>query len=196
MAVAPALVTPAVQAPILRGTLQDPRDGSTHWACRNPALTLDLSRSNVHRVWSQAQLKPHRLDRHMASNGPEFSTQRHISAELIEFSSGVVRQTEWAKEIHIVLDHLRTHKPEAVEQFLEHNQRVRFHFTPTYSSWLNPVELRFAKSQRDVIDRGAFTAVTDLARKLRRYICAYEKSACPVRRTFTNPQPRILPNQA
>jgi transposase len=60
---------------------------------------------------------------------------------------------------------------------LQNNQRVRFHFTPTCSSWLNQVELWFAKIHRDVIDRGVFTSVADLARKLRRYIRAYEKSA-------------------
>jgi hypothetical protein len=52
---------------------------------------------------------------------------------------------------------------------------------PAYSFWLNQVELWFAKIQRDVIDRGVFTSVADLARKLRRYIRAYEKTARPVR---------------
>jgi transposase len=49
---------------------------------------------------------------------------------------------------------------------------VRFHFTPTYSSWLNQVEFWFAKIERDVIGRGIFTSFSDLARKLRRYINA------------------------
>jgi len=39
------------------------------------------------------------------------------------------------------------------------------HFTPTYASWLNQVELWFAKIERDVIARGIFTSVKDLARK-------------------------------
>jgi len=68
---------------------------------------------------------------------------------------------------------------------------VWFHFTPTYSSWLNQVELWFAKIRRDVIARGVFTSVHDLARKLRRYIRAYSKSARPFRWTYTNPQHRI-----
>ena len=102
---------------------------------------------------------------------------------------------QWAREIHIVLDNLSAHKTKAVEQFLQHNPRVRFHLTPTYSSWLNQVELWFAKIQRDVIDRGIFTSVADLARKLRRYICAYEKSARPFRWTYTNPQRRIRTNK-
>ena len=55
-----------------------------------------------------------------------------------------------------------------------------FHYTPTYSSWLNQVELWFAKIQRDVIRRGVFTSVADLGKKLRRYIRAYSKSAKPL----------------
>ncbi len=51
-----------------------------------------------------------------------------------------------------------------------------------------------AKIQRDVIDRGVFTSVNDLARKLRRYIRAYQKSARPFRWTYTDPQRRIKAN--
>jgi transposase len=48
-----------------------------------------------------------------------------------------------------------------------------FLFTSAYSSWLNQVELSFPEIERDVIARGVFTSVPDLARKLRRYIRAY-----------------------
>ena len=54
--------------------------------------------------------------------------------------------------------------------------RVRLHFTPTYSSWLNQVELWFARIERDVIARGVFTSVPDLRRKLMRYIRQYIKA--------------------
>jgi transposase len=265
----PRVVTPAVQARIVRRTLQPPPDGSTHWSCRKLARAVGVSKSTVQRVWTQAQLKPHRLDRYMASDDPEFESKaadiiglylnppqhaavfcvdektaiqaldrldpvlplspgraerhgfeyyrhgtlslyaalnvksgkvtgktakRHTSADFVDFLTGVVRQTKWAKEIHIVLDNLSAHKTKAVEQFLQENPRVRFHFTPTYSSWLNQVELWFAKIQRDVIDRGVFTSINDLARKLRRYIHAYEKSARPFRWTYTDPQRRIKAN--
>ena len=69
----------------------------------------------------------------------------------------------------------------AVREFLDRHPRVHFHFTPTYSSWLNQVELWFAKIERDVIARGIFTSVSDLARKLRRYINAYSANATPFR---------------
>ncbi len=55
----------------------------------------------------------------------------------------------------MVLDNLSAHKTKDVDHFLAQHPHVRFHFTPTYSSWLNQVELtRFAKIQRDVIRRG------------------------------------------
>ena len=47
---------------------------------------------------------------------------------------------------------------------------VHLRFTPTYSSWLNQVEVWFAKIERDVIARGVFKCVPDLQRKLMRYI--------------------------
>jgi transposase len=265
----PRVVTAAVQARIVRRTLQIPSDGSTHWTCRKLAVALGVSKSTVQRVWRKAQLKPHRLDRYMASDDPEFETKaadiiglyldppqhaavfcvdektaiqaldrldpvlplspgraerhgfeyyrhgtlslyaaldvksgkvmgktalRHTSAEFIDFVTDLVQRTKWAKEIHLVLDNLSAHKTQAVEDFLQQHPKVRFHFTPTYSSWLNQVELWFAKIQRDVIARGVFTSVRDLARKLRRYIRAYSKSARPFRWTYTNPQHRIQTN--
>jgi hypothetical protein len=41
------------------------------------------------------------------------------------------------------------------------------------STWLNQVQLWFATIERDVIARVIFTSVSDLARKLRRYINAF-----------------------
>jgi transposase len=78
-----------------------------------------------------------------------------------------------------------------VEQFLAEHPKIHFHFTPTYSSWLNQVELWFSKIQRDVISRGVFTSVNDLARKLMKYIRAYSKSARPFRWTYTDTTRRI-----
>ena len=54
---------------------------------------------------------------------------------------------------------------------------MKLHFTPTYSSWLNQVESWSRKLQRDVIDRGIFTSVADLRRKILSYIRLYQKAA-------------------
>ena len=75
------------------------------------------------------------------------------------------------------VDNLSAHKTRQVEEFKEHNPNVKLHFTPTYSSWLNQVEIWFARLERKVIARGIFTSVHDLARKLMRYVRAYSKTA-------------------
>jgi transposase len=120
---------------------------------------------------------------------------RHTAQQFIAFPNGLVERAEWAKEIHVVLDNLSAHKTKEVERFLAEHPQVRFHFTPTYSSWLNQVELWFAKIQRDVIARGIFTSVADLGNKLRKYIRAYSKSAKPFRWTYTDPTRRIRANK-
>ena len=120
------------------------------------------------------------------------TARRHTSVEFVAFLTELIGKAKWAREIHIVLDNLSAHKTEAVEQFLADHPKVRFHFTPTYSSWLNQVELWFAKIERDVIARGVFTSVGDLRRKLMQYIRAYTKRARPIRWTYTDLKRRIV----
>src|SRR4051794_13027270 len=94
------------------------------------------------------------------------------------------------QEIHVIADNLSAHKAAKVAAFLESHPRLQLHFTPTYSSWLNQVEIWFARIEREVIARGVFTSVKDLSRKLIRYIRAYSKSARPFRWNYPNLQHR------
>src|SRR5881409_2372741 len=262
----PTVLTPAMEARVLEKTRQAPPDGSTHWSTRKLGRLLKIHHNLVAKAWQRAGLQPHRFERYMQSDDPDFepkaadviglyvnppvhaavfavdektaiqaldrldpvlplspgraerhgfeyyrhgtlslyaaldvktgkvqgkTAKRHTSAEFIVFLRELVKKARWAKQIHIVLDNLSAHKTKAVEEFLEQNPKVRFHFTPTYSSWLNQVELWFAKIQRDVITRGVFTSVADLARKLRKYIRAYAQAARPFRWTYTDPRRRI-----
>src|SRR5260370_37214313 len=109
------------------------------------------------------------------------TASRHAAQQCIAFLNGLVERAEWAKEIHVVLDNLSAHKTKDVQRFLAEHQQVRFHFTPTYSSWLNQVELWFAKIQRDVIARVIFTSVADLGTKTRQHIRAYSSATKPIR---------------
>jgi transposase len=70
-----SVLTPALRARILAATRKKPSDGSTHWSCRKLAATLRVSKDAVHRVWKEAGLKPHRLERYMASDDPEFEAK-------------------------------------------------------------------------------------------------------------------------
>ena len=119
---------------------------------------------------------------------------RHTSAEFVAFLADIVVNQPRGKEIHVIADNLSNHKTRQVDDFLQSHPHVHMHFTPTYSSWLNQVELWFAKIERDVIARGIFTSVSDLARKLRRYINAYSANARPFQWKYSDPTRRIRTN--
>ena len=116
---------------------------------------------------------------------------RHTSAEFVAFLADIVAHQPRRKEIHVICDNLSAHKTKGVETFLIEHPNVHLHYTPTYSSWLNQVELWFAKVERDVIARGVFTSVTDLRRKLMRYIRKYNNAPNPVKWIYRNPAHRI-----
>jgi hypothetical protein len=71
----PTILTPALRARILAATCKKPTDGSTHWSCRKLAARLGVSKDTAHRVWKEAGLKPHRIERYLASDDPEFETK-------------------------------------------------------------------------------------------------------------------------
>ena len=121
------------------------------------------------------------------------TTARHTSAEFVDFLAQIVAGQPEGQEIHIVADNLSAHKTKNVFEFLQAHPTVRIHYTPTYSSWLNQVEIWFSKIQRDVISRGIFTSTTDLSRKLIRYIKQYNKTATPFRWRVKNADNRIKP---
>src|ERR1700736_1587312 len=64
--------TPALEARILEWTRRPAPDGSTHWSSRKLARHLGVSHMMVARVWRRAGLKPHRIERYMASDDPDF----------------------------------------------------------------------------------------------------------------------------
>lgn len=119
------------------------------------------------------------------------TASRHTSAEFVAFLTDLVVHQPRRKEIHVIVDNLSAHKTKQVEQFLDDHPNVHLHFTPTYSSWLNQVELWFAKIERDVIARGVFTSVPDLKRKLMRYIRQYNKAPRTVKWRYFDPSRRI-----
>lgn len=76
---------------------------------------------------------------------------RHTSRDFVAFLKEVVSLCPTGQRIQIIPDNLSSHKTALVREFLEQNPHVRFHCTPTYSSWLSRVELWFAKIEREVI---------------------------------------------
>lgn len=255
-----------LEARILEATRKPPPDGSTHWSSRKLAKHLRIPHMSVARAWARAGVQPHRFERYMASNDPDFETKaadviglylnppqhavvfsldektaiqaldrrdpvlplspgrverhgfeyvrkgtlslyaalntktgtvigqtapRHTTEEFVAFLGAVVAEQPKGQEIHIILDNLSAHKTRRVREFLAAHPNVHLHFTPTYSSWLNQVELWFSKIERELIHRGIFTSTADLRKKLMRYIREHNKSAQPVKWKYSDPTNRF-----
>ena len=262
----PTVLTPALEARILARTQQRPADGSTHWSTRKLARVLKIHHNHVQTAWTRAGLQPHRFERYMRSDDPDFETKaadviglylnppqhaavfavdektaiqaldrldpvlplspgrserhgfeyyrhgtlslfaaldtktgavlgqtvaRHTSAAFVAFLGELVASQPRHRDLHVILDNLSTHKTSAVATFLAAHPHVHLHFTPTYSSWLNQVELWFGRIERDLLTRGIFTSVKDLARQIRRYIRHYNDVAKPIRWSYRDPSRRI-----
>ena len=115
---------------------------------------------------------------------------RHTSREFVRFLDEAVAAHR-RKAIHVILDNLAVHKTPLVRAWLQSHPHVRFHFTPTYASWLNQVEIWLGMITRDCIRRGIFHSVPDLVHKIVSYIRLYNRNAQPFRWTYRNPRKRI-----
>lgn len=119
------------------------------------------------------------------------TAERHTSAQFVAFLSDLVASQPEGQEIHVIADNLSVHKTQQVRAFLAELPNVQLRLTPTYSSWLNQMELWFGKIERDVIAHGVFTSVPDLKRKLMRYIEHYNKAPKTVKWKYADPSKRL-----
>src|SRR5258706_4901522 len=71
----PSVRTPKLQAKVLAAIKEGPKDGSTHWSCRKLASRFQVSKDTIQRILAQADVRPHRLERYMASDDPDFETK-------------------------------------------------------------------------------------------------------------------------
>ena len=106
------------------------------------------------------------------------------SENFVEFLGDLVAQTPAGLDLHCIVDNLKTHSTELVEQFLERHPHVHLHFTPTHASWLNQVELFFSILERRMLRRGEFGSVDELAGRVIAFIKDYNRHATPFRWTY------------
>ena len=68
---------------------------------------------------------------------------RYTSEDFVVFLHTVVVMgaQRGRRDLHFILDNFSAHKTKKVAAFLAAHPRVHLHFTPTYSSWLNQIEL-------------------------------------------------------
>lgn len=116
--------------------------------------------------------------------------KRHRSQELCQFLSSVIAGRS-EKQIHIIMDNLSAHKTKSVQAWLQAHPGVHLHYTPTYSSWLNQVEIWFGMITNQCIRRGSFHSVRDLIRRIDAYIKGYNQTATPFTWTYRDTRKRI-----
>lgn len=90
------------------------------------------------------------------------------------------------KHLHIIADNLTVHKHKTVKDWVDSKRRITLHFTPTYSSWLNQIEIWFNMLTRDVLKGGVWKSRKQLVDQLMDYVAVYNKErAKPFKWTYT-----------
>jgi len=88
-------------------------------------------------------------------------------------------------ELHIIVDNLSVHKNKDVLEWVNKKRKIHLHFTPTYSSWLNQIEIWFSILTRDVLKDAVWTSKKHLVDQMMLYIKNYnEKNAKPFAWTY------------
>ena len=94
-------------------------EGVTHGYIRHGTTTLFAATGQV-----LAQCKP-----------------RHRHQEFLGFLKHIDANVPPDLDVHLVVDNYGTHKHARVQRWLAARPRYHLHFTPTYASWLNQVEI-------------------------------------------------------
>ena len=110
---------------------------------------------------------------------------RHRHQEFLHFLRHIEANVPEDLDIHMVVDNYGTHKQPKVKQWLANRPRFHMHFTPTYSSWLNQVEIWFNIITRRAIRRGSFRKVTELTERIEGFTAKWNASARPFMWTAT-----------
>jgi Integrase core domain. len=97
-------------------------------------------------------------------------TERHRAAEFRRFLNLIEHSVPAHLEVHVIVDNSSTHKTPAIHRWLVRHPRFVFHFTPTYSSWLNLVERWFAELTERWLRRGAHRSTKELVASIRTWI--------------------------
>lgn len=105
--------------------------------------------------------------------------RRHRHQEYLQFLKYIDQNVPEDLDIHLVVDNYATHKHDKVKRWLAAHPRYQVHYTPTYASWLNQVEIWFNIITQKAIRRGTFRSVKDLVSKIDQFVNHYNKETQP-----------------
>jgi len=104
---------------------------------------------------------------------------RHRHQEFLKFLKHIDENVPEDLDIHLVVDNYCTHKHHKVKRWLARRPRYHVHYTPTYASWLNQVEIWFNIITQKAIRRGSFKSVRQLIERIRVFTQNYNKNSRP-----------------
>ena len=104
---------------------------------------------------------------------------RHRHQEYLQFLKQVDANVPSDLAIHLVVDNYATHKHPRVKRWLAAHPRYQVHYTPTYASWLNQVEIWFNIITQRAIRRGTFRSVKALVSKIDQFVSQYNRDSHP-----------------
>lgn len=110
---------------------------------------------------------------------------RHRHQEFLTFLRHIDANVPKDLDIHLVVDNYSTHKHAKVRKWLAARPRYHVHYTPTYASWLNQVEIWFNIITQKALRRGTFRSVKDLKAKIQLFVDQYNKNSKPFMWTAT-----------
>lgn len=88
-------------------------------------------------------------------------------------------------ELHLIMDNLSVHKNKTVAQWLHKKRKFHVHYTPTYASWLNQIEIWFSILTRKVLKDGVWYSKQHLIDQVMSYIKEYNQTqAKPFKWTY------------
>ena len=106
-------------------------------------------------------------------------TRRHRHQEFLQFLRRLDATVPPDLDVHLVVDNYGTHKHARVRRWLAARLRYHVHYTPTYASWLNQVEIWFNLITQRAIRRGTFRSVPDLVANIERFVHHYNQHPRP-----------------
>ncbi len=110
---------------------------------------------------------------------------RHRHQEFLQFLRHIEDNVPRDLDVHLVVDNYLTHKHAKVKQWLARHPRFQVHYTPTYASWLNQVEIWFNIITRQAVRRDSFRNVRELIERIERYTVKWNAKAHPFSWTAT-----------
>ena len=101
--------------------------------------------------------------------------ERNTSKNFLSFLKKLDRKYT-NKHLHIIVDNLAVHKEKSIKEWVQKKRKFTLHYTPTYSSWLNQIEIWFNILSKDVLKGGIWKSKKQLSDQILTYIKTYNEN--------------------